>query len=101
MLPSHLQCTLHFHALLYSRGCSNKDREQRQRSGWSQFNLSSHLGAFLLKELGVDLLADNLSADVVFNGYAQPHLLQDELHLLFLLHGAVRFHLQDEGKPLY
>lgn len=101
MLLSHLQGALDLHTLLESRRCSNKDQGQRRPSGWCQLNFGSHLRAFLLKELGVDLLADDLSADVVFDGYAQPHLLQDELHLLFLLHGAVRFHLQREGKSLY
>lgn len=52
-----------------------------------------YLGALLLEELGVDLLADDLSTDVILDSDAQPHLLKDELHLLLLLHGAVRLHL--------
>lgn len=58
---------------------------------------SPHLCALLLEELGVDFLADDLGADVVLNGDAQPHLLKDELHLLLLLHGAVGLHLKQKG----
>lgn len=57
---------------------------------------SPHLCALLLEELGVDFLADDLGADVVLHGDAQPHLLKDELHLLLLLHGAVGLHLQEK-----
>ena len=53
----------------------------------------TYLGAVFLEELGVYLFADDLGADVILDRDAQPHLLQDELHLLLLLHRAVGLHL--------
>ena len=53
----------------------------------------TYLRALFLEELGVYLFADDLGADVILDGDAQPHLLQDELHLLLLLHGAIGLHL--------
>ena len=35
----------------------------------------------VLEEPGGDLLGDDLGADVVLGGQAQPHLLQDQLNL--------------------
>ena len=48
----------------------------------------------LLKKLGVDLLADKLGPDKVLLGHQEPHLLQDEVHLLPPFHGAKGLHLQ-------
>lgn len=45
-----------------------------------------HQVCLIQEELGADLLADYLGPDVVSLGQAHPHLLQDELHLLILLH---------------
>ena len=59
-----------------------------------------HLCALVLEELGVDFLADDLGADVVLHSDAQPHLLQNELRLLLLLHGAVRLHLKQKEVDL-
>ena len=39
-----------------------------------------------LKELGVDLLADKLSPDIVLLGNKEPHLLEDKIDLLSPLH---------------
>lgn len=57
---------------------------------------SSYLGALLLEEFGVNLLADDLGANVILDSNAQPHLFQDELHLLLFLHGAICLHLSRE-----
>ena len=38
------------------------------------------------KESNADLLGNDLGPDVVLVGQAVPHLLQDQLHLLLLLH---------------
>lgn len=46
-----------------------------------------------LKEADVDLLGDDLRADVVLDGEAEPHLLQDQLHLLPPLHRTAGLHL--------
>lgn len=70
------------------------------------FNLScfrkpvdiTYLCPFLLEELCVYLLADDLGADVILDSDAKSHLLQDELHLLLLLHGAIRLHLQQDTR---
>ncbi|CAN7975281.1 unnamed protein product, partial [Ixodes persulcatus] len=51
----------------------------------------AHLLFGVVKELGGDLLADDLGADVVLLGQAQPHLLQDQLHLLTLVHRPKRY----------
>lgn len=59
----------------------------------AQFYRLSYLSTLLLEEFGVYLLADDLSANVIFDGNAKPHLFQDKLHLLLFLHGAIRFHL--------
>lgn len=60
----------------------------------------SYLGPFLLKELGVYLLADDLGANIIFDSDAEPHLFQDKLHLLLLFHGAVRLHLSNKKQPV-
>lgn len=52
-----------------------------------------HLCALLLEELGVYLLANDLGANVILDSDAKPHLFQDKLHLLLLLHGAIGLHL--------
>lgn len=52
-----------------------------------------HLCALLLEELGVYLLANDLGANVILDSDAKPHLFQDKLHLLLLLHGAICLHL--------
>ena len=46
-----------------------------------------------LEEADVDLLGDNLRADVVLDGEAEPHLLQDQLHLLPPLHRSAGLNL--------
>lgn len=56
--------------------------------------LRSHLTALLLKEFCIYLLADDLRANVILDGNAEAHLLQDKLHLLLFLHGAVCLHLK-------
>jgi len=63
----------------------------------TQRRFVAHLRALFLEELGADLLADDVGTDVVLDSDAQPHLLQDELHLLLLRHGAVRLHLARGG----
>ena len=50
------------------------------------------------EEFSADLLADDLSANVVLLCQAEPHLLQDELHLLVALHRAKRLHLAQSGR---
>ena len=47
----------------------------------------------LLEEADVDLLGDDLGPDVVLGCQAEAHLLQDQLHLLLALHGAIGFNL--------
>lgn len=54
----------------------------------------TYLCALLLEELCVYFFADDLGANVILDSDAKPHLLQDELHFLLLLHGAIRLHLQ-------
>lgn len=56
----------------------------------------SHLGALLLEEFGVYLLADDLGANVILDSNAKPHLFQDKLHLLLFLHGAICLHLSQK-----
>ena len=41
---------------------------------------------FIYKKLGTNLFTDDLSSNEIFGSQAQPHLLQDELHFLILLH---------------
>lgn len=41
----------------------------------------------VLKAARGDLLADDVSADEVLLGQAQPHLLEDKVNLLLLVHG--------------
>lgn len=38
------------------------------------FVFCCYLGALLLEEFGVDLLADDLGADVILDSNAKPHL---------------------------
>jgi len=55
---------------------------------------------WVLQHLGVDLLGDDLSTNVVLLQKANAHLLQDVLRLLLLLHGTKGLHLnllQDLG----
>lgn len=54
----------------------------------------TYCGSLFLKELGVNFLADDLSPDIVFLGQTQPHLLQNKLYLLLLLHRAKGLHLK-------
>ncbi len=58
----------------------------------------SYLSALLLEEFGVNLLADDLGANVILDSNAKPHLFQDELHLLLFLHGAICLHLSRKNK---
>ena len=46
-----------------------------------------------LEETDIDLLGDDLRANVVLDGEAEPHLLQDQLHLLPPLHRPAGFNL--------
>ncbi len=39
------------------------------------------VGLLFLEELDADLFRDDLSADEIFLGQAQPHLFQNEFHL--------------------
>mmetsp|Transcript_3423 Transcript_3423/g.8648 ORF Transcript_3423/g.8648 Transcript_3423/m.8648 type:complete len:216 (+) Transcript_3423:522-1169(+) len=60
------------------------------------------LEVFTLEMLGVDLLAKNRRSDPLLAVKAEPNLLQDEVHLLLALHGAVRLDLhllQHLGSP--
>ena len=50
-----------------------------------------------LEEADVDLLGDDLRADVVLDGEAEPHLLQNELHLLPPLHRSTGLNLSKTG----
>lgn len=55
---------------------------------------SPYFSALFLKELGVNLLADDLGADVIFNSNAKPHLFKYKLHFLLFFHGAVCLNLR-------
>ena len=48
-----------------------------------------------LKEADVDLLGDDLRSDVVLDGEAEPHLLQNQFHLLLPLHRTACLHLKE------
>lgn len=54
---------------------------------------SSYFSSLFLKELGVDLLADDLGADVIFHSNAKPHLFKYKLHFLLFFHGAICLNL--------
>lgn len=59
----------------------------------SQHITSSYFSALFLKELGVNLLADDLGADVIFYSDAKPHLFKYKLHFLLFFHGAICLNL--------
>ena len=48
----------------------------------------------VLEEPRAYLLGDDLGPDVVLGSQAKPHLLKDQLHLLFPLHRSVSFNLE-------
>jgi len=56
----------------------------------------THIHFVIVKELGVDLFANDRRSDVVLFGEAEPHLLQYKLYFLSLLHRAKRLYLQQE-----
>lgn len=53
----------------------------------------SYFTALFLKELGVNLLADDLGADVVLHSNAKSHLFKYKLDFLLLFHGAISLNL--------
>lgn len=59
---------------------------------------SPYFSALFLKELGVNLLADDLGADVVFYSNAKSHLFKYKLDFLLFFHGAVCLHLSMSWK---
>lgn len=69
---------------------------ERLSEAFETTSIRPYLSPVLLKELRVYLLADDLGANIIFDGDAQPHLLQDKFHLLLLLHGSIRLHLSSD-----
>lgn len=57
------------------------------------YQTSPYFSAFFLKELGVNLLADDLCADVVFYSNAKSHLFKYKLDFLLFFHGAICLNL--------
>lgn len=62
------------------------------------YHTSPYFTALFLKELGVNLLADDLGADVVFYSDAKSHLFKYKLDFLLFFHGAICLNLSTGWK---